>query len=122
MMRYGCRVGGWEQIQVMARKLRLQYAGAVYHVMSRGDHLEPVFLADEDRRRESTQDKVARLVAEGGIAGGRLAGTGFGLAAQGRPGEDGAGFAIEAENDHAAQMDLPSAGHGFLEIRQSKIL
>jgi REP element-mobilizing transposase RayT len=35
----------------MARKLRLHYAGAVYHVMSRGDHLEPVFLEETDRRQ-----------------------------------------------------------------------
>jgi hypothetical protein len=27
----------------MARKLRLQYPGAIYHPMSRGDHQEPVF-------------------------------------------------------------------------------
>ena len=38
------------QIQGMARKLRLQYAGAVYHVMSHDDHREPVFLEEEDRR------------------------------------------------------------------------
>jgi len=35
----------------MARKLRLEYAGAVYHVMSRGDRGEDVFLDHEDRRR-----------------------------------------------------------------------
>ena len=38
------------QIEGVARKLRLQYAGAVYHVMSRGDHREPVFLEEEDHR------------------------------------------------------------------------
>jgi putative transposase len=27
----------------MARKLRVQYPGAIYHVMSRGDHLEAIF-------------------------------------------------------------------------------
>jgi hypothetical protein len=62
------------QIQVTARKLRLPYAGAVYHVMSRGDCLAPVFLADEDRRRESAQDKAVCLLVERGIAGGRLGG------------------------------------------------
>ena len=70
----------------MARKLRLQYPGAIYHLMSRGDRREPVFLEDADRslfvstlgeacaktdwqfhsygdeRRESAQDKAARLV------------------------------------------------------------
>jgi REP element-mobilizing transposase RayT len=35
----------------MARQLRLEYAGAIYHVMSRGDRQEAIFLDDEDRRR-----------------------------------------------------------------------
>jgi REP element-mobilizing transposase RayT len=33
----------------MARKLRLQYPGAIYHLMSRGDHREPIFLEAADR-------------------------------------------------------------------------
>ena len=33
----------------MARKLRVQYPGAVYHVMSRGDRREPIFNDDQDR-------------------------------------------------------------------------
>jgi len=35
----------------MARKLRIQYPGALYHVMSRGDRREPIFADDLDRRR-----------------------------------------------------------------------
>ncbi len=35
----------------MARQLRIEYAGAIYHVMSRGDRREEIFLDDEDRRR-----------------------------------------------------------------------
>ena len=35
----------------MARKLRLQYPGAVYHVMNRGDRREPIFRDDADRER-----------------------------------------------------------------------
>jgi len=35
----------------MARKLRLEYAGAIYHVMNRGDRREPIFKDDEDRQR-----------------------------------------------------------------------
>ena len=34
----------------MARKLRLEYAGAIYHVMSRGDRREPIFKDDDDRK------------------------------------------------------------------------
>jgi putative transposase len=34
----------------MARKLRVQFPGASYHVMNRGDRREPIFADDEDRR------------------------------------------------------------------------
>ena len=33
----------------MPRKLRVQYEGAIYHVMNRGDRREPIFVDDEDR-------------------------------------------------------------------------
>jgi len=33
----------------MPRKLRLEFPGAMYHVMSRGDHREDIFLCDVDR-------------------------------------------------------------------------
>ena len=35
----------------MARKLRLEYPGAIYHVMNRGDRREPIFKDDVDRQR-----------------------------------------------------------------------
>ena len=31
----------------MARKLRIQYEGAIYHVMNRGDHREDIFRGDK---------------------------------------------------------------------------
>ena len=34
----------------MPRKLRLEYAGAMYHLMSRGDRRERIFLDDVDRQ------------------------------------------------------------------------
>ena len=34
----------------MARPLRLEFAGAVYHVTSRGDRREAIYLDDEDRQ------------------------------------------------------------------------
>src|SRR5450432_285351 len=34
----------------MARKLRLEYEGAIYHLMSRGDRREPIFKDDLDRQ------------------------------------------------------------------------
>jgi len=33
----------------VARKLRLQYPGAIYHVMNRGDRREPMFRDDKAR-------------------------------------------------------------------------
>jgi putative transposase len=33
----------------MARKLRVQYPGAIYHVLNRGDRREPIFRSDQDR-------------------------------------------------------------------------
>ncbi|MCC7517700.1 MAG: hypothetical protein IT578_00785 [Verrucomicrobiae bacterium] len=33
----------------MARAPRIEFAGAVYHVMNRGDHLEPIFRDEVDR-------------------------------------------------------------------------
>lgn len=33
----------------MARKIRIEYPGAVYHVMSRGDHQEAIYREDADR-------------------------------------------------------------------------
>src|SRR5256714_4262801 len=35
----------------MPRKLRVQYPGAIYHVMNRGDRREPIFVDDQDRVR-----------------------------------------------------------------------
>ena len=34
----------------MARSVRIEYAGAVYHVMCRGDRREAIFACDDDRR------------------------------------------------------------------------
>ena len=34
----------------MARRLRIQYPGAIYHVMNRGDHQERIFRDDDDRK------------------------------------------------------------------------
>ncbi len=42
---------GLAMVQVgMARKLRVQYPGAIYHVINRGDRREPIFADDTDRR------------------------------------------------------------------------
>src|SRR3982750_2575042 len=35
----------------MPRKLRLEYAGAIYHLMNRGEHREDIFVDEKDRAR-----------------------------------------------------------------------
>ena len=35
----------------MPRKLRVQYPGAIYHLMNRGDRPENIFENDQDRHR-----------------------------------------------------------------------
>ena len=45
----------------MARKARVEYAGAVDHVLDRGDRREPIFQDDADRRRfRETLGEVCR--------------------------------------------------------------
>src|SRR5437867_2244068 len=43
--------GGRNSGDGMARKIRIQYPGAVYHVMNRGDQRESIFHDDDDRQR-----------------------------------------------------------------------
>jgi hypothetical protein len=40
----------------MSRKLRIEYPGAMYHVMSRGDQREDIFRDDQDRQRFDRTD------------------------------------------------------------------
>ena len=39
-----------DYVRGMARPLRIEFSGALYHVTSRGDRREPIFEDDEDRR------------------------------------------------------------------------
>src|SRR5438552_490435 len=44
---------GWRptlRIRAMPRQIRVQYPGAIYHVMSRGDRRENIYLDDVDRQ------------------------------------------------------------------------
>ena len=42
---------GADSVGRMAREFRVQYPGAIYHVMNRGDQREAVFRDDEDRQK-----------------------------------------------------------------------
>ena len=44
-------MAGWGKGWAVARKLGVQYPGAIYHVMNRGDRREPIFKDDADRAR-----------------------------------------------------------------------
>jgi hypothetical protein len=45
----------------MPRKVRLEYPGAIYHVMSRDDQRQDIFLV---ARLEAAEAKAQRMVAE----------------------------------------------------------
>ena len=54
----------------MARPLRIQYAGARYHLMSRGDRREPIF---SDDKGSATISRYARTtLPQDWLAGARL--------------------------------------------------
>src|SRR5437667_6182787 len=44
-------MAAWAKGWGVARKLRVQYPGAIYHLMNRGDRREPIFKDDADRKR-----------------------------------------------------------------------
>jgi hypothetical protein len=53
----------------MPRKMRVEYAGAIYHVMSRGDRREDIFLDDVVERAIGVNGSVkgCKWVARGGV-------------------------------------------------------
>jgi hypothetical protein len=55
----------------MSRKLRIEYPGAMYHVMNRGDQREDIFRDDQDRQGRGQTGDLSR---EGLILGGRYRG------------------------------------------------
>ena len=48
----------------MPRQLRIQYPGAIYHVLSRGDRREKIFLDDVDRQDWHGKNRAERIIAE----------------------------------------------------------
>ena len=49
----------------MVRKLRVEYPGAIYHVMNRGDRREPIFEDDQDHKRFLGTLEEARVKPNG---------------------------------------------------------
>ena len=58
-----CKRGRGGQKRGMARQVRIEYEGATYHVMCRGDRRETIFGDDEDREQFSAE--TLRLIAAG---------------------------------------------------------
>jgi putative transposase len=50
----------------MPRKLRLEYEGAIYHVMNRGDRREPIF---KDDKTGNVSGNLGRVLRQNGLAG-----------------------------------------------------
>jgi putative transposase len=40
-----------EEAPSLARKLRMEYPGAIYHILNRGDRREAILRDDQDRKR-----------------------------------------------------------------------
>jgi hypothetical protein len=49
----------------MARPLRIEYPGAVYHITSRGNGRDAIFMKDEDRTSFSAQKAYQNFVKKG---------------------------------------------------------
>ena len=50
MVQFLTELAPMAKVAAMARSIRIQYPGAYYHVMARGNRWEAIFLDDEDRR------------------------------------------------------------------------
>lgn len=122
----------------MARKVRIQYPGAVCHVMHRGDRREAIFAGDQGRRRfletleeacqaqidarpgvshfggavqEAEADRAGRLT-RAGLAADGLDGARDGAAAQGRPRQGATGLGMAKPDDDDAALDRSAVEHG----------
>jgi len=94
----------------MARKLRIEYPGAIYHVMNRGDRQEPIFEDDADRERFLETLAEDRRTGEHGLGRG-----GLGSAAQRRCREREDRAAVPTGNDGQQTMDCETIVDGVGE-------
>lgn len=119
----------WQGL-VMSRKLRIEYPGAMYHVMNRGDQREDIFRDDEDRQRflatlgeacgktewqahayclMRNHFHVVRGVDTGELAGAQQAGDGAGVALIGLERRAGLFGDQRWGGDQAGQLELLEA-------------
>ena len=86
----------------MARKLRLQYAGAISHLMSRGDRREPVSLEEADRRLFLATLGEACAKTDWQVHGWCLISNHFHPVVETSPGQPGGGHEMAFGNLHRA--------------------
>ncbi len=89
----------------MARKLRVQYPGAIYHVMNRGDRREAIYINDKDRQLflETLGEATEKAQLERAGSGGPP---------QGGPAQIEDRGEIATGDDHDAGVDCPATLHG----------
>ena len=115
----------------MLRRLRIQYDGAIYHLMSRGDRREEIFRDDLDR--EDFLKSVGRSLPKNWVAGPRLTEGGSPhlskaqkarlgkkrtyRSTQERPSEGGSCRGSALPNYDELEMDRPTLGNGIMDAR-----
>jgi hypothetical protein len=109
----------------MPRKVRLQYPGAIYHVMSRGDQQDDIFFDDVDRQdflktlAEACQKTGWEIHAYCLMVG--MDREGFGVATQVRAGEASDRFALAAGNDADDSADSGPGAFGHVAQRECAV-
>ena len=98
----------------MARKLRIQYPGAIYHVMSRGDHLEEIFVDDYDRQRflQTLEEACGKTDHRRKSCCPEHFRAAVGLLAQGAPDQTLDRAEVESRNNDDGGMDRETIMHG----------
>ena len=90
----------------MARKIRMEYAGAVYHIVARGNQGRRIYADDLDRQW------WLETLAEGCEQTGWRIHAYFAPTAQGDGRERGLGLVVESADDGAAALGERATGDG----------
>jgi hypothetical protein len=107
---------GMRQPAAMPRKLRIQYPGALYHVMNRGDRRENIFRDDADREGFLSALAEACGKTEWQVHAYCLEGRGLAAAAQRGSGEGNGGASVAAGNGDEFKVHSTTIAHGQLDV------
>ena len=96
----------------MARKLRVEYPGAIYPVMNRGDHREPIFRNDLDHKKflATLAEACTKTDWQTGWDRSRVGGPG-----EGRRAKDSDRATLAGGDSGDAQMDCNGVTHGNMD-------